>query len=397
MKKRKLFNKLQRFKWLLVAMSVTVTTFIFANSLKNYLQSEAAFSKTFKSADYILLDCYESIEESKLVGIRNPNVVIVHDDECNRTETASLIHAIDKLSPAAIGIDHIYEEKHPHDDPILIQAINSCNSPIVLASVFSFDTEYQKNTTNKLCAFSDSLKDATWGVANLDEPNVSPQHIIRRVCKSYSLEDGSMENSFAYELALQSKLSKDELSKAPSSSFICFRGLNTDRLSWDEILNENKDADDTEYIENLIRGKIVLIGSGHDQGDLHIIPSEECISGVEIHAASIYTLLNNKHVTESPKWVNNMTAILCVFIFSVLLYYSSKRLGRLGNLFIRIVQAAMMLLFIILGYAFYQNEQNPLYIDFSTSIVMIGVSAFTFDILIGMYCILKFGYKKIKK
>lgn len=398
----KLILRICKFKIVIVATIVTSITFIFVDNLRNFFQGEVAFSKTFKSPDYILLDCYESVEAKKQVGVVNPNVIIIQDDEDTefdslhlsfRLKLASLIQTIDSLEPAAIGIDHGFYDYQP-DDSLLINAINQCKTPIVLASNLSFDTEYQKYTTVRKSIFADSLKNVSWGLTNLDQPSASPQGIIRNAYKFYTSEDGLDLNSFSIELIERSGLLSENTKTLPFSSFIYYRKLDTVKINWKDLLLKDDDIYFIEEIKDVIRNKIVLIGNIQDRGDLHMNPSENFISGVEIHAASIYTFLNNKYMGRTPTWVNNLIALLCVFLFTILLYYATLRLGRFGNLFIRITQTFLIILFIIIGYFFYNLDNNSIYIDFSSSILMIGISSFVFDIVRGLYGIILFLLKK---
>ncbi len=381
-----LFYGFSKYRYIMVAFLVTMATFSLTDYLKNYLQNESSFSKSFKSADYILYDCYESVEADNPVGVINPNVVIIQDDECNRLQLAALIQAVDKLSPSSIGIDHIFVESQPYDT-VLVNAINNCSSPVVMASNISFNTEYQEYTTISACAFFDSLENASWGITNLGEPSVSPQNIIRRHSNTYIAENGYKMNSFSCELACRSGLFSADDNKINASSFIHYRGLSTEIIEWTDVLRIDNSikSHEIESFKESIKGKIVLIGCTRDRGDMHLIPSEKAISGVEIHAASIYTLANNKYVRETPAWINNTIAFICVYLFSLLLYYASQNLSRIGNLCVRIVQSLFIILFIIIGYVFYRNEQNPIYIDFSSSILMVGISSFVFDIIRGVY------------
>ncbi|MCQ2071629.1 MAG: CHASE2 domain-containing protein [Bacteroidaceae bacterium] len=375
-------------KYIIVAIMVTAFTFIFADASKYLIVKENAFSKSFKSPDYILLDCFSTVEATNPIGILNPDVVIVSDDSCDdRRKLAILIRAIDEMGPAAIGIDHSFENARP-EDSLLIEALNDCKSPVVLASELKYDTGFQKYTTISKCVLCDNLNKATSGVVNLDEPSVNPQNIIRRVRRSYFSEDGEENNTFSFELACRSGMLKYNVDSIPQSTFICFRNIYTDIHNWKDIV-----ADDGKPIENddileSIRGKIVLLGSIDDRSDLHMIPSEECISGVEIHSASIYTFINHEFLNESPRWLNNFIAIICVFLFSIMLAYSSKRMGNIGNLCVRLVQALMIVLFVVIGYYLFRKESNPVYMDFSTAILMVGFSSFIFDVIKGIYGII---------
>lgn len=380
----KFLSSFVKYKSYLVALLVTVATFVFTDYCKNFLQSEAAFSKSLKSPDYILLDCYEGIDASNPVGVLNPDVVIVQDDECNRSQIALLIEAIDRMEPAAIGVDHVFEDSQPNDS-LLTQAINRCQAPLVLASELTFDTECQQYTYANQCVFLDELDKVTWGVTNLDEPSVSPQNIIRRAFSTYVSAHGEVKNSLACELIRQSGMMDDKAAELPQKTYISYRGLSTEILGWKELIREDADSSEMADLHDAICGKIVLIGSSHDRADMHLIPSEKCIPGVEIHAAAIYTFVNQKYIAESPDWLNNLIAVICVFLFTLLLYYATVQMGRIGNLCVRLVQTVMIVLFILIGYIFYSSEQHPVYIDFSSSILMVGISAFVFDIIRGIY------------
>ena len=378
---------LSRSKGIAVALIVTVCTFLLANSCRNYLQSEAAFSKTFKSPDYILQDLYEGAKDTNPIGLVNPNVVIVQDDKCNNAQMAALITAIDSLEPAAIGVDCIFVETgdNPASTMKLVDAINNCKSPLVLASCLEFNDTVKEFTIGSGSALYDLIKGIPSGITNLGSPSISPQSIVRKVQKSFNVGKDSQMNSFAYKLVSCSGMAKEVEDKIPSSIFIRYQGLDTPKFQWNELVLEDGMTCISDEVKDQIKGKIIILGSTNNPTDMHMIPSEKRVSGVEIHAAAIYTIISQNFLIESPRWVDYTIAFVSVFLFALLLYYSSLHWGRLQNLCVRIVQTSMIVAFIIIGYYFYHTDFSPVYIDFSPSIVMIGVSSFVFDIIRGLY------------
>lgn len=387
-------NDIKSIRFIFAAAVITFLTFVFGDYLTNTLQDESSFSALFKSPDYILMDLYESAAEDNPQGKLNPYVIIVDDTDCNHSDLSSLISAIDSLEPAAIGIDHIF--LNSRDFSALADAVRHCKTPIVLGSEVVYDGDRHQFTSIINSYFSDSLCNSTNGALNLGDPSITRDSAIRKVVRKYTCTDTISINSFAYELASKSGFISCKKTEQFNSSFIRFRETSAMIISWKKIIGNDRTFKFDNAIKEKVRGKIVLMGSKNDQSDYHLITGERYLSGIEIHAASIFTVIDENYMKVSPNWINNLISIIFVFVFSLLLYYTNRNMSYIGNLCVRIVQTCTILFFIFVGYYFYIIISNPIYIDFSISILMIGISAFVFDIVNGMYGLLKSIYKKIQ-
>ena len=72
-----------------------------------------------------------------------------------------------------------------------------------------------------------------------------------------------------------------------------------------------------------------------------------------------------------------------------------NRMSNVGSMVIRIAQVAIMYQIVVFGCKFYAETHT--YLDFSPSLLMIGLGALSFDIWFGLYGIVKFVEQKINK
>ena len=115
------------------------------------------------------------------------------------------------------------------------------------------------------------------------------------------------------------------------------------------------------------------------------------LSGIELHAYALQTIISNNYIKVSPNWLNWLIALLLCMLFAVCNLVASYRMGDFGNLFMRLLQLVMMYILVVIGCTYFASYHN--YIDFSPAILMIGFGRVSFDLWFGSIA----GYKKLKK
>ena len=89
-----------------------------------------------------------------------------------------------------------------------------------------------------------------------------------------------------------------------------------------------------------------------------------------------------------------MGLLLCI-ILAALLMEARNRMSNVGSMVIRLAQVAIMYQIVVFGCKFYAEQH--MYLDFSPSLLMIGLGALAFDIWFGLYGIAMFIKRKISK
>jgi HD-GYP domain-containing protein (c-di-GMP phosphodiesterase class II) len=85
-----------------------------------------------------------------------------------------------------------------------------------------------------------------------------------------------------------------------------------------------KDILNNDHETESLRGKIVIVGAyANGLGDLHLVPSGRSLSGLEIHASAIDTILNKKYVS-SPGWARGAELFAVIFLGIVSTVFLSR-------------------------------------------------------------------------
>ena len=322
-----------------------------------------------KATDFQMSDMYNAVANRRAVRQLDNDIVIITTDDCSRIEIAELITKINDNSPAAIGIDIFFPYTYS-DDSILLASLCSCDNLVLPLHVVDSIAEKKK------FSFFDGMVNAQYGCVNLELANI--RSTLRDFHPYYQYEGGTVPN-FAVTLAgvkdsstlrtLKNREGNTEIIYFPSVDFVQLEGK---RILYDDELQ----------LEQL-KGKIVLMGDAKNPNDLYLTPLDAAMPGILIHAHTLHTILSNKYVSVSKKWVNWMIAILVCFFFSFINLIAKKSFGKLGNFLMRILQFLTMYILFAIGCFVFAS--NGLYIDFTPSMLIIGLGAVAFDVWYGLY------------
>ena len=120
------------------------------------------------------------------------------------------------------------------------------------------------------------------------------------------------------------------------------------------------------------------------------------MAGIMLHAYALQTILSGNYIESTPSWFNWFIAIVLCLLFTICNLIAKYRMSNMGNLFVRIVQFAMMYILIVIGCAYFSSHHG--YIDFSPAILMIGFGAIAFDVWFGCYALYNLiKSKQVKK
>ena len=227
----------------------------------------------------------------------NPGVVIMDIGGCHsRSEIATVLNRIAAAQPAAVGLDIIFPKAStvlPEEDDSLILAISRLPN-LVLAS-------NESQGTDEHSFFSEGFA----------EGNVAMAYDMVRTFHAG-------EGSFVGELLR--KFGRPELMDKAE------RMIDFDRVQ--TYVYEH----DSEIPSREVAGSIVLVGDKRDLRDFHRVPvsvnGKLRLSGVELHAQELYTVLEGQRFREcGPGWTV-MLCVLLTYLFCILIVcpvYDAKK------------------------------------------------------------------------
>lgn len=219
-------------------------------------------------------------------------------------------------------------------------------------------------------------------LAAINFPTDSSNRTIREFKPDYMTADGKRIPSFA--LATSRKQSGEIvdsfMKRGNDLEFITYYSRIFKTISPEELADRAEELID----------KIVLIGAANDPYDLHVTPVSAAMSGINIHAYTVATILSGRYFYQLHRYTNWAIAFISCFI--VIMISLMINIGVKG-LIMRIVQVTLLYLTIRLGYYFF--IEHNIIINFSYSLMMLTFGLFAGDIWIGMTTIITWIYNKI--
>lgn len=371
---------------------VILCTFAFSWLINSGFFNPYNFSGEEKSKDFELSDLYASVGNHSAVHKLSKDIVVVSSDRCSRKQIAAIIESADLMGAKVIGLDHYFDAKQDGDDR-LISAIEECDNVVLPIIV-------QRKLENGIFEIKDSsyfyniIDNRKMGVINL--AGNSPRSVIREFSPSFKTNNETLDN---FASAVVKYYAPDKykhlLERGRELERIHYHATRYNIIQWDKIITTDSVPTPILDLENDFEGRIVLIGHINNDNDIHLTSINDDTPGILIHAAAINTILNNNYIKTSSTFLNYFIAFfvssLCVLIMS----YAKKHLNNTGNFIIRITQLTLLLLMFAIGTIIYLSYDT--YLDFSLSLLMIGLSVLFFDIIYGFYGIAVLVYNKYYK
>ncbi len=250
-----------------------------------------------------------------IIAIDNPSISEIGRWPWDRKVFADLINTINKGKPYAIGLDVAFlEEQNQASDNTLASAINNADN-VVLAA--------ESENGRVLLPIPALRQQASVGIVNIDPDE---DGVTRKVPLSVKDEDGKIYYHFSSEIL---------------RTFYSKKGVSTIELASIPTENEfirinyaNKPGSFTSYsVSDVLDGrvvpanftdKIILIGSTTpDLHDEQITPVSLGVQmpGIEIHANTIQTILEEKYLYPESTAATLITIITLGITLAILLMY----------------------------------------------------------------------------
>ena len=364
---------------------ITILAILLARFVVYDLMSLSVFAPMEKATDFQMSDIYQSISESKAIHQLSEDITIVNIDGYSRTDVLDAVNLISEYSPAAIGLDVFFPI--PEQDNSYLLATLSSIPNLVCAGMFERDIDTTSFHHIRKSFYEDSI-DVTFGYANLNAS--SNRDVIRQFVPYVLTANNDTLLSMPAQLAkiCYPLRYKTMLSRGGKPETIAFESIEFPILSIENVLSGNVD-------NTLLSNRIVLIGDKDSFYDSYLSPLHDTLSGIALHAYALQTILSNNYINTSPTWLNWLIAIFLCVLFTICNLVAKYQMSNLGNLFMRLLQFAMIYILIVIGSIYFATHHN--YIDFSPTILIIGFSSLSFDLWFGAIAMYNYLKKLIKK
>ncbi|MBR1809525.1 MAG: CHASE2 domain-containing protein [Paludibacteraceae bacterium] len=376
-------------KILLQSLIITLIAWGLTYLIKYDVTSLSAFAPMEKSNSFEMSDMYVTVADRQSQHKLDDNILLVSVDNCSRQKVVECLQTIQAYSPLCIGLDVIFPWETDNDDELLnILAAGN----VVLSTML----EYNEETCNfswQQCSFFDSwFMPQDFGSVNLAINN--QQEVIRTFRPFFPLTNGDTIASMAARLALWKDYDAYVLLKNRNNTheiidFACkeFFTINADMLL--------SDSTDSEYLEDAITGKIVLVGDIENKNDTYLCPLKQTSSGLQIHACSLSTILSYDYIKQSSTFANWFWAFLICFIVAVVNCWAKEKWDDVQNLLSRLIQILTLFLICFAGCLMFAYVHY--YYDCSNLLLMVGLGSLAFDLTYGtIYVIRKMNNKRVK-
>ena len=331
--------------------------------------------------DFNITDFYNIVADGRDVRSVDRDIVILDITGADREDLAFVLDALPVFEPRAVGLDVMFDEPH-YDDSLLLAAIAK-----LPAMVMVVDVKGEKNhgaekfiVSDKSFFVNDINKDGYFGASNL--PTRFEGGVVREFAVDYPLVGGGSIASFP--VAIAERVDSVAVAKLRS------RGLHLENINYPsrtfrhvfwQNLGDNPDA---------LRDKVVLIGALDNPGDRHATPPQHQMSGIEIHAHSLATILNGTYIDSLGSFSNLAIAFTLCFAMALVHVCMPPEFKALA---LRFIQVLLLYFIIRIGYYFF--IEHSLIINFSYTLLMMTFVLFACDIWFGAYGTVKY-YKKYK-
>lgn len=375
MRQRSILNRLRgwvkRLSLPLNALVITAIAFGLSYFVKYDLSSISAFAPMEKATDFDLTDVYNSVADRRAKRVLSDDIVIVSVDGCSRKEIADVIDYVDYMNPSAIGLDVFFS--YPSEaDSELIACLSQCRNIVLPVGI----QRSGRQTSIFGSYFYDDFPVEHKGVVNLSVNSV--RNVIRDFVPEYVIGEDTLR-SFSAELARIAAPKKYEALMARGRGLepINYPSWEFEIISAEELCGGQSLDDMKQYIE----GKVVMIGNIFDHSDHHLTPVDEGMAGLMIHARILQTILDSCYIDRTPEDTSWTMAIVLSFVF-ILLVLKIKKDFPFDDLIVRILQLAVIYLFLVFGCKAFAN--NGRYLNFGPTLLMFGLGLLARDIWLGL-------------
>lgn len=352
-------------RFILRLVGVLVITFLLSCFVVYDISSISFIAPMEKTSDFLVSDFYQLVADERDEHTLGHQVVVVSVDNLSRQGITETIEAVNYCEPKVIGLDILFNYPQPGDS-LLVDAIRNC--PRIVLPVFLGQDNSGQYTVPLTSYLYDQLDSISKGAVNLEAE--SAQSVIRSFRPFFRLEEGVQPN-FVTKIV--------QLSFPEAYNALCERQNVLEEIYYPSYEYEVIPANEVLEKAEVLRDKIVLIGTVSDPQDMHVTTISKATSGVFIHAYALSTILDRNYIRTTPDWLNWMIALLlcAMFVGVDLCCYRYS----VCNLFIRILQIILLYLIVWTGCQLFLAYR--INVDFTRPLLMVSFGLMAVDMWIG--------------
>lgn len=258
--------------------------------------------------NFHMTDVYFEMNRSENIELNNDIVMVDMVELRDRGEIGQVIQQICTCQPRVLAVDLIFYKEG--DDvlanAVLMGAIDEAEVPIVFSSKL-VDYDQQKNSFNTLIpSFFAPMGDYTFAYGNV-------------------LQD--REGGIIREYTLAERLNKKTMYSLAYETACLYTGETPHEQDVNERLIVYGDTDfpvinfkDVKEYADLLKDKIVLLGTYSDEEDAHFTPLGK-MPGMKIQAYSMLSYIQNRNIQDVPKWFSILLAFILCYFSSWIIYW----------------------------------------------------------------------------
>jgi CHASE2 domain-containing sensor protein len=233
----------------------------------------------------------------------------------DRRHIATCIEEIENIGPKVLGIDIVFEgEKYDNiEGDIAMMTIAQKYKNIIYSYRLLGYNHQQHQYAKEIHSFFADSTNITEGHTNMERSLYAG---IKRDLHLGRRSMGKQKASFVSVVV--NKYTEKETVPNDGDMSINFTPTHFQNIPYDSIL----------YYQELIKDRIVLLGSTSEESDMHYTPLGK-MAGVELLAYSINTLLNRQEIRKLPMFLSILISFLLVFLTQLLQDAYEKRIGKM--------------------------------------------------------------------
>lgn len=348
---------------LTLAKAAGITGIAFLLSLFLSSPFAATLSALFSSnekGDFVMSDLFFQIADNRPVRHYDDRIVILDIGNSNRQEIAETLSVLSLCGPRAVGIDINFEEPG-EDDSFLLEALSSLPN-LTLPLGVTREGDGFKITDRPF--FYETMDGVNYGVINF--PTAKPGATVREYARSFSTKEAGELPSFPEMIAKSGGFATDlSLKREEETGVIDYSSKEITTINHHELNDRAEEFAD----------KIVLVGTTNEAGDVYSTPLSHNVSGLEIHAYALSTILDGTHIRKMPGYIDTIIAIVICYLM-VLGAVGIK--SAIRGLLLRIAQIATLYLLVRIGYSLFVDHYTIA--DFSQALLMVAFGLFSVDL-----------------
>ena len=279
---------------LLVLLRVITVNITFLNPIANAID------------DFSVTDIFFEIQHDESKAKINDMITLVDMTELNdRGDIAILLQEINSCDPLVIGVDIIFEGKKDNmlANEMLLEAVNTLGDKAVYSQKL---VDY--NSDNE--AFARSVHSFFTDEAPIIEAyvNLNDDMEGKRI-RDFSIKQRLVDNTvLSFPATIAARFNNSVQQLGCDNLLINFKNETFPVVKHDEIMEKAE----------LIKGHIILVGTMLEEQDMHNTPLGK-MPGLELQAYSTLTLLEQKVIRKTPRWIDWMIALLVCYLMEITL------------------------------------------------------------------------------